>query len=208
MVTIEEYKENPCGVLSIPYWKNKHIRIPENMCVVHNTKYVEAHYQDYHDEPYFRLYHDLEGVKSFVLDGISIITAKQDDIPHLVDVINQSYTDLSVIPEQIIGYTQTEVFCPELWIAAVDNTTSRIVGCGIADFDKELHEGILEWIQVIHSYRGQKIGQLLVTELLKRLSKIAEFATVSGKVNNPTLPEALYRKCGFFGNDIWHVLTR
>ena len=36
---------------------------------------------------------------------------------------------------------------------------------------------------------------------------IAEFATVSGKVNNPTNPESLYRKCGFTGNDIWHILT-
>ena len=133
MVIIEEYKENPCGVLSIPYWKNKRIRIPENMCVVHDTKYVEENYRDYHDEPYFRLYHDLVGVKPFALDGLSIVTAKYDDIPLLVDVINQSYTDLSVTTEQIIGYTQTEVFCPELWIAAVDNTTSRIVGCGIAD---------------------------------------------------------------------------
>lgn len=207
MVIIEEYKENPCGVLSIPYWKNKHIRIPENMCVVHDTKYVEENYRDYHDEPYFRLYHDLLSIKPFTLDGISIVTAKYDDIPLLVDVINQSYTDLYVTTEQIIGYTQTEVFCPELWIAAVDNTTSRIVGCGIADFDKELHEGILEWIQVIPAYRGKKIGQLLVNELLKRLAKIAEFATVSGKINNPTSPEMLYRKCGFVGNDIWHVLT-
>lgn len=208
MVIIEEYKENPCGVLSIPYWKNKRIRIPENMCVVHDTKYVEENYRDYHDEPYFRLYHDLVGVKPFALDGLSIVTAKYDDIPLLVDVINQSYTDLSVTTEQIIGYTQTEVFCQELWIAAVDNATSCIVGCGIADFDKELHEGILEWIQVIPAYRGQKIGQLLVNELLKRMSNIAKFATVSGKVNNPTSPEMLYRKCGFVGNDIWHVLTR
>ena len=208
MVIIEEYKENPCGVLSIPYWKNKRIRIPENMCVVHDTKYVEENYRDYHDEPYFRLYHDLVGVKPFALDGLSIVTAKYDDIPLLVDVINQSYTDLSVTTEQIIGYTQTEVFCPELWIAAVDNATSCIVGCGIADFDKELHEGILEWIQVIPAYRGQKIGQLLVNELLKRMANIAKFATVSGKVNNLTSPEMLYRKCGFDGNDIWHVLTK
>ncbi len=208
MMIIEEYKENPCGVLSIPYWKSKYIKIPENMCVVHNTKYIEKNYRDYHDEPYFRLYHDLVGIKTLALNGISIITAKHDDIPFFVDVINQSYTDLYVTIEQIIGYTQTEVFCPELWIAAVDNTTSCIVGCGIADFDKELHEGIIEWIQVIPAYRGKKIGQLIVNELLKRMSIIAEFVTVSGKVNNPTKPEMLYRKCGFVGNDIWHVLTK
>ena len=208
METTKAYKENPCGILSIPHWKNKHIRIPPNMCIVHDTKYTEENYRDYHDEPYFRLYHDLTGVETLALDGISIITAKYDDISLLVDVINQSYVDLSVTTEQIIEYTQTEVFCPELWIIAVDNTTSCIVGCGIADFDKELHEGILEWIQVIPEYRGKKIGQLIVNNLLKRMTKIAEFATVSGKVNNPTLPQRLYRKCGFVGNDIWHVLTK
>lgn len=38
--------------------------------------------------------------------------------------------------------------------------------------------------------------------------KNADFATVSGKVNNITNPERVYRKCGFEGNDIWHVLIK
>lgn len=208
MEIIEAYKENPCGILSIPYWKNKNICIPENMCIVHDADYIEEDYQDYHDEPYFRLYHALVGIQTITLDNISIVTAKQDDIPLFVDVINQSYTDMSVTFEQLKGYTQTEVFCPELWIYAVDNVTSCIVGCGIADFDKEVHEGILEWIQVMPAYRGKGIGQLIVNELLKRMTGIADFATVSGKVNNPTSPEMLYRKCGFVGKDVWHILTK
>ncbi len=32
------------------------------------------------------------------------------------------------------------------------------------------------------------------------------FATVSGKVTNKTKPEKLYRRCGFTGDDIWHIL--
>jgi len=40
------------------------------------------------------------------------------------------------------------------------------------------------------------------------MASMAEFATVSGKVNNATSPEILYRKCGFIGNDIWHILTK
>ena len=208
METTKAYKENPCGILSIPHWKNKHIRIPQNMCIVHDTKYTEENYRDYHDEPYFRLYHNLADVKTFAVDDISIITAKFDDIPLLVNVINQSYNDLSVTTEQLVGYTKTEAFCPQLWIYAVDNATAHVVGCGIADFDNELHEGILEWIQVIPAYRGKGIGRLIVNELLVRLEGMADFATVSGKVNNLTSPETLYRKCGFVGNDIWHVLTK
>ena len=208
MGMMEAYKENPCGILSIPYWKNKHICIPENMCIVHNTCYVKEKYQDYHDEPYFRLYHALVDVQNIKVDDISIVTAKYDDIPLFVDVINQSYIDLSITLDQLNSYTRTEVFCPGLWIYAVDNATSCIVGCGIADFDKEIHEGILEWIQVIPAYRGKGIGQLIVNELLKRMTGIADFVTVSGKVNNPTSPEVLYRKCGFVGNDVWHILTK
>ena len=208
MGIMEVYKENPCSTLSIPYWKNKHIRIPENMCILHDSCYVEEKYKDYHDEPYFRLYHNLLDVQSVELDNISIVTAKYDDISLFVDVINQSYTDMSVTFEQLNSYTQTEVFCQALWIYAVDTAASCIAGCGIADFDKEIHEGILEWIQVIPAYRGRGIGQLIVNNLLKRMTGIADFATVSGKVNNPTSPEMLYRRCGFVGNDIWHILTK
>ena len=207
METMEAYKENPCGILSIPYWKNKNIHIPKNMSIVHDTDYIEEDYKNYHDEPYFRLYHALKDIQTITLDNISIVTGKQEDIPLFVDVINQSYSDLSVTFEQLKRYVQTDVFCPELWIYAVDNDTACVVGCGIADFDKEVREGILEWIQVIPSYRGRGIGQLIVNELLKRLAGMADFATVSGKVNNPTSPELLYRKCGFIGNDVWHILT-
>ncbi len=208
MVTLEAYKENPCGVLSIPYWKNKHIKIPQNMRIVHDTEYMADQYKEYCDEPYFRLFHSLTDIHIVPLQGISIVTAKQEDIPLLADIINQSYTDLSVTSEQLKGYTKTEAFCPELWIIAVDQANACAAGCGIADFDKELHEGIIEWIQVIPAYRGRKIGQLIVNELLKRMMSMAEFATVSGKVNNVTSPESLYRKCGFTGNDVWHILTK
>ena len=89
-----------------------------------------------------------------------------------------------------------------------EKATGKYVGCGIADFDAEAKELILEWIQVFPQYRGKKIGQLIVTELLFRMKDVADFATVSGKVGNSTNPEALYRKCGFVGNDVWHILHK
>ena len=208
MELLKAYKANPCGTLSIPYWKNKSIEIPQNMRIVHEKDFSKSEYREYKDEPYFRLFHPLEEIQTVECDDIAIITAKQEDIPRLVDVINQSYTDLSVTYEQLMGYTQTEVYHPELWIVAVNKADSSVVGCGIADVDRELKEGILEWIQVIPAYRGKKIGQLIVNELLKRMSGIADFATVSGKVNNQTSPEMLYRKCGFVGDDVWHILMK
>lgn len=207
-VTMEAYRANPCRALSIPYWKSKHIRIPPNMRIVHDGEYRNGSYGEYRDEPYFRLFHALEDAHVTPVHGISIKTAAQDDIPLLADIINRSYTDLSVTVEQLESYTRTEAYCPELWVIAYDHVNACVAGCGIADFDPQLREGVLEWIQVLPAYRGRKIGQLIVNELLRRMSGMAAFATVSGKVNNATSPEMLYRKCGFVGNDIWHILTR
>ncbi len=63
----------------------------------------------------------------------------------------------------------------------------------------------MEWIQVIQEYRKRNVGTSIVNQLLYRLSFKADFATVSGKVDNKTKPEKLYRKCGFTGNDISKV---
>lgn len=208
MELLAAYKKNPCGALSIPYWKSKSITIPSNMQIVHDRDFSKSEYQEYHDEPYFRLFHSLEVIKTGVLDDIAIVTAKREDIPHFVDVINQSYKDLSVTYDQLMSYTQNEVYHPELWVMAVNKADSAVVGCGIAELDRELNEGILEWIQVLPAYRGRKIGKLIVNELLRRMVGVAEFATVSGKVNNVTSPERLYRKCGFVGDDVWHILTK
>ena len=57
-------------------------------------------------------------------------------------------------------------------------------------------------------YRGKGIGKFIVNELLQRMKDKASFVTVSGQVNNSTNPQALYRKCGFEGNDIWHIMHK
>jgi len=88
------------------------------------------------------------------------------------------------------------------------DASGQCVGCGIADYDPEARELILEWIQVLPEYRGCGIGQAIVNELLRRAQGCARFATVSGKVDNPTRPELLYRRCGFAGEDVWHILHR
>jgi ribosomal protein S18 acetylase RimI-like enzyme len=81
-----------------------------------------------------------------------------------------------------------------------------VAALGIADFDAEIKEGSLEWIQVLPSKRGLGLGKMLVNELLQRLKSKADFVTVSGRVDNPANPQALYRKCGFTGDDIWYVV--
>lgn len=204
---LNEYLISPCSSLSIPYWKNKIMTIPEDMKIVHNDNFSSALLNDYCDEKYFRLIHYLNNIDDKIPDDFSVKTAEHSDIPVMADIINRSYSDLSVSCEQIVSYTKTSVYDENLWILVYENRTNHIVGCGIADFDKEAKEGILEWIQVLPEYRGRKIGQLIVNQLLCRMNN-ADFATVSGKVDNITNPERVYRKCGFVGNDIWHILHK
>lgn len=39
MISIEEYKQNPCEALSIPYWKATDIIIPDNVKIIHNKNF-------------------------------------------------------------------------------------------------------------------------------------------------------------------------
>lgn len=208
MITLTEYLNNPCGTLSIPYWKAKNITIPPDMRILHDRDFSSDILSEYTDEKYFRLYHSLKEIPEIATDDFEITTATRRNIKTIVQIINDSYTDISVSAELIKSYIKTPVYNENLWIMVKEKATGKYVGCGIADFDIEAKELILEWIQVLPQYRGKKIGQFIVTELLFRMKDIADFATVSGKVDNLTNPEALYRKCGFAGNDVWHILHK
>lgn len=204
-MTLQQYLADPCGTLSIPYWKGKTVAVPPHMGIVHHRDFDADAWTGYADEPYFRLQHDLTAIPP--AEGIfRCRTAVQDDLPLMAEIINRSYTDLSVTVPQLQGYRQTPAFAAELWIIAVD-AAGAPVGCGIADLDSEAREGVLEWIQVLPQHRGRGGGTAIVSELLRRMQGRADFATVSGRVNNLTNPEGLYRRCGFTGNDVWHILT-
>ena len=206
-MTLEEYRADPCAALSIPYWKNKGITVPPQMRIVHQRDFHASMLADYADDPYFRLRHDLQCIAP-ADDRFTCRTAREADIPLMAEIINRSYTDLSVTVEQLQGYRATPAFAADLWIIAHDVQTQACVGCGIADFDAEAREGVLEWIQVLPEHRGRRAGQFIVSELLRRMAGRADFATVSGRVNNATNPQALYRRCGFTGDELWHILTK
>ena len=207
MLLLQDYLNNPCGTISIPYWKQKGIIVPDNIMIVHERDMLHFASDDYYDEPYFRLYHNLKNIRQTIMREAEIVQANQA-VDEFVWLINASYGDLSVTAEKMEGYQQTPVYCPDLWILLKEKGTGAILAGGIADFDKEANELILEWIQVLPCYRWRGYGQIIVNSLLAKMQGAAQFATVSGKMNNPYSPESLYRKCGFTGNDVWHILTR
>ena len=204
MITKEQYLADPCKAASIPYWKVKSIIIPDGMRILHQDEYDNAGNQHFVDEPYFRLIHDLKGLVEPVLpQGYSLCTAT---LSEYAAHISSCYEKIGITWEELQSYTLRPVYDADLWLAVKDEKTGTIVATGIGELDREIGEGVLEWIQVSQDHRGKGLGRYIVSELLWRLKSKAGFATVSGQCNNPTNPEALYRKCGFTGNDVWHIL--
>ena len=200
-----QYIENPCRASSIPYWKTVSISVPEDMKILHQDDFKTQLLTEYVDEPYFRLVHDLKAVAPVAVpEGYSLC---QGTVEEYASHIRECYGN-GMTAAEVRGFTERKVYCPQLWIALRDNCTGEIVATGIGELDREIGEGVLEWIQVSEEHRGRGLGYYIVCEMLWRMRDIAKFATVSGQCNNPSNPEKLYRKCGFIGNDIWHVMKR
>lgn len=205
MISQEEYLLNPCRVSSIPYWKMLQTAVPEGMQILHGEDFCVEMLAQYTDAPYFRLKHDLRELAPAVLPaGYALRPATAEEMAtHIRSCYGNGMT-----AAQVQAFTQREVYRPWLWLAVCQAETNQIVATGIAELDGKRQEGVLEWIQVSAQHRKRGLGNFLVRELLWRLQTEAKFATVSGQCNNPTNPEGLYRKCGFVGNDVWHVLTK
>jgi GNAT superfamily N-acetyltransferase len=206
---LNEYLLNPCGSLSIPFWKMQRINTPKNIKIVHDRSFSSVLLNNYNDTCYFRLKHDLVNINSpEILTDYSIKTLTKNHYSELVDLINISYisSGIKVNLNQIINWTKTEVHESNLWISIYHN--KQMVGAIIADFDSNTKEAIIEWLQILPDYRRKGLASIAVNECLNRIKDKAAFATVSGELNNQNKPETVYRKCGFTGDDIWHILIK
>lgn len=209
-ISKEKYILDPCGLLSIPYWKAKRLTLPDNMNIVNDKEFLESYTKEYNDKLYFRLIHKLDSINTINLSldyeiGTIDINTQLEDV---VEIINNCYTNISTNLNNVKEWTRSIVFDNDLWVYIKQVKTNKIIALGIAEIDREIKEGALEWIQVLPEFHGKGMGQAIVNELLNRMVGKANFVTVSGEVDNKTNPELLYRKCGFTGNDIWHVMTR
>ncbi len=131
----------------------------------------------------------------------------QIDLSEVVRVIQVCYADMNVSDKIVRSWQSHPVFDPDLWVWVVEKDHHRKAALGIAEFDANVPEASLEWIQVLPEYRRKGLGKAIVNELLRRVSNRSDFVTVSGMADNVSRPDLLYRSCGFTGLDLWWLLV-
>ncbi len=160
-----------------------------------------------HRTPYFRLSHNGDPPANTPPPGYRYKDFDlQDDIETAADLIQTCYPNTAVDADEMRLWIKHPVHQPNLWVWIIDEQYDKRAGLGIGEFDPNVPEVSLEWIQVHPRYQGKGLGKALVCELVRRSLGLAEIVTVSGQVDNPTQPERLYRNCGFAGSDVWWLL--
>ena len=204
-IQAEDYLRDPCGASSLPFWKTERLVLPDNMSVLREDSFPAGE-PGGRDEPFFKLLHDLRQIPHRTLppDFQPAACGIEEYAAH----INACYTRERVSPEELAACSSHPGYDPSLWLAIRERASRRLVASGIGEIDPRIGEGILEWIQVSPAYRRRGLGQVLVCRLLEHMRGKARFVTVSGRLNSPSQPLALYLSCGFQHPVIWHVLTR
>lgn len=206
MIDIKDYLKDPCGTIGLPYWKYIKSKLNSNIIIVHDRSLSKEKLQLRSPNKILRLVHNLENLEEIEIAGFyvrEVDTSRELDL--VVDIINSSYDDISVDKDEVLAFTREPVFHKCLWQFVIDKVSNEPVALGIGDFHFGLMEGSLEWIQVLPQYRNIGIGKMLVMELLKNLHNKGNFATVSFQSTNNSIPEKLYRSCGFVGDDLYHI---
>jgi ribosomal protein S18 acetylase RimI-like enzyme len=204
----------------VVFWSRERDRIPDFPIPLESLSLVLIH-QDHIDQfptdqfsdkkAYFRLICKPQGEGDkgsvsgdFIFQGVDL----RKEISDVAGFIDTCYPNIKPTDETVRGWLSHPTFDSELWFWVLDKENKNPVGLGIAEVDEGINEGSIEWVQVHPAFRGRGIGELMVKELIVRLSGKVEFITVAGEVGNETNPEALYRRCGFQGDDIWWMLTK
>ena len=199
---IKEYLQDPCGTLSIPYWKGHTLKVPDSVRIIHSRDW-NGQYSVY--KRYFRVKHDLHHLDpvDFDYDILSI----DHQTKQLAGMINASYAHEGIVvsEKEILQWKNRETFREDLCVY-INADNGEMAASGIAEYDGECREGMIEWVQVLPEYRRRGLGKKIVTVLLYSLKNIgADFVTASGNLDNTSNPLELYRNCGFTGDDIWYI---
>lgn len=199
-----KYLDNPTGASALSFWKTCNYKNPAYIKVMHENEFDYSLLKTHTDEIYFKLVHYLEAIEEqYECDRFIFVKASTEEI---ANHINSCYEEEGLTVSELESYKSKPVYDEDLWVCLYDKENDVIAATGIAEFDNDIKEGYLDWIQVSEGYRGRGLGKIIVYELLRRLKKKASFVTVSGKTDNKTKPEKLYESCGFESKVLWHIL--
>ena len=160
-------------------------------------------------EPYFRIIHKGEPPVYNCPTHCQYVTADPEtDLEAVAEMIRACYPGSTMTATEVRSWLDHSVYDPYLWVWVVEDDTGKRVGLGIAEMDEAIGEASVEWVQVLPDEQGKGLGKAVVAELLRRVAGRATFTTVSGREDNRTHPERLYRRCGFTGSDVWWLLAK
>lgn len=203
---VSEYLKNPCRFSALPLYKE--VRQNNDILVVHNNEFKEELVKNSKlHQKFFRITHNFKDVNIVDIPGYKTKKCNINiDSKKVIDIINKSYLNIKFTKDEVNLMIKDVVYSSKMWIFIIDETTNIEVALGICQYDKITLEVIFDWIQVLPEYRGKGIGSMLVSHLLSIPPEGSKFATVSGDIDGTSSPEKLYRKCGFIGTDIWHII--
>ena len=199
----DAYLQDPCGASSLPFWKTERMKIGAHMAVLRDDAYDPARCPGT-DTRYFKCVHRLEALPRPELPaGYALVDC---DAAGFARHIRDCYGDIGVDAGELDAYRDRPIYDGTLWLAVAEGAGGQIAASGIGELDRRIGEGILEWIQVSPAHRRRGLGRFVVCELLRRMQGRARFVTVSGRMDDPCRPLALYTACGFGEGAIWHVV--
>jgi GNAT superfamily N-acetyltransferase len=159
------------------------------------------------EDAYFRLLHQGPPSVINIPSGYDFLKVDpQEEMQSVAEFINACYLNINVNKEIVRSWLSHPVYDPDLWLWVIDLETGQKAGLGIAEYDPQVPEASLEWIQVHPHYQRRGLGKAIVMLLMQNASSKVLFTTVSGKVDRAVQPEKLYRSCGFSGSDVWWLL--
>ena len=105
MVSIDEYRKDPCRTSSLPYWKLNAVVIPDNMTIIHHRDFAGNEYLHTTDTPYFRLIHHLQDLPMPKLPkGYSVCSIEPGEY---AKHINSCYCDIGISEEELRTFLAT-----------------------------------------------------------------------------------------------------
>lgn len=98
--------------------------VSEGIKIIHDDDFSEAEYQQYIDEPYFRLSHSLQGLSApLIPEGFLLCNIDFNDY---ANHITKCYDSIGVSESDLQSYATRSVYNPELWLAVKDKHNEEL----------------------------------------------------------------------------------